>query len=129
MFSRGAWVRLGGKSPGDVFTVPEFKKAHERAVRRIGLVPSRANGTRPHGHRHDYGQRLVDAGVSPRVVRKCMHHASLSSQLVYTQPDRDRMTKELDQAQARMAAGSKLDFAQLRQKYLGELGWLEGHAS
>ena len=123
-----AWVTFGGRSPGDPFTIAEFKKAHERAVRRIGLVPSRTNGTRPHGHRHDYGQRLVDAGVSPRVVRKCLHHASLTSQLVYTQPDRDRMTKELEAAHARMAAGAKLDFAQLQQKYLNDVGLLEGGA-
>lgn len=121
-----AWLAFGGADPAAPYTLSDFRKAHARAVQRIGLVPLRSNGTTPHGHRHDYGQRLADAGVPPTVLRKCMHHASLTSQLVYTQPDKERINRELDAAQQRMAVGARLDVTQLREKYACDLANLEG---
>lgn len=120
-----AWLALGGNNPGASYTLGDFRKAHARAVRRIGLVPRRVDGTTPHGHRHDYGQRLADAGVPPTVLRKCMHHSSLTSQLIYTQPDKDRINRELEAARGRMAAGARLDVDQLRQKYARDLASFE----
>ncbi len=123
-----AWLALGGNHPGAIYTLGDFRKAHARAVRRIGLAPRRVGGTTPHGHRHDYGQRLADAGVPPTVLRKCLHHSSLTSQLIYTQPDKDRINRELEAARGRMAAGARLDVAQLRQKYARDLASLEAWA-
>lgn len=120
-----AWLALGGKVPGAVYTLSDFRKSHARAVRRIGLMPRRVDGTTPHGHRHDYGQRLADAGVPPVVLKKCLHHSSLTSQLIYTLPDKERINRELEAARSRMAAGARLDLAQLQQKFARDLATME----
>ena len=120
-----AWVTFDSATPGKLYTISMFMEAHATAVRRIGLVPRRVNGTTPHGHRHDYGQRLADAGVSAVVLRKCLHHASVSSQLVYTQPDRERINRELAAARVSMDAGAKLDLAQICRRWREDMSLLE----
>jgi len=120
-----AWVTFDSATPGQLYTISMFMEAHATAVRRIGLVPRRVNGTTPHGHRHDYGQRLADAGVSAVVLRKCLHHASVSSQLVYTQPDRERINRELAAARVSMDAGAKLDLAQICRRWREDMSLLE----
>jgi integrase len=66
-------------------TIKAYEKVHATAVRRIGLIPAKNLGTTPHGHRHATGKYLSKAGFSRKVVMKIMHHASESSQDVYTQ--------------------------------------------
>ncbi|MCH2841427.1 hypothetical protein K3V81_14775, partial [Listeria monocytogenes] len=36
------------------YTIGAYRQLHGKAVRRIGLIPSKNSGTTPHGHRHAY---------------------------------------------------------------------------
>lgn len=82
---------------GQPYSHRMFRKAHELAVNRIGLAYGKILGTTPHGHRHAYGQRMEAAGASKIQIKNGMHHKSLSSSDVYTQPTstdiRNRMTE------------------------------------
>ena len=83
---------------GRPMTAKAFAEQHDAAVRRIGLVPRKNEGTTPHGHRHAYGQRLQDAAdkglISQKTIQRCMHHNSVLSQKVYT----ERQTQIVDNA-------------------------------
>lgn len=79
-----AFVNLSREPRGEMYTLAQFNKAHSRACKRIGLTVAKGLGTTPHGHRHAYGRRLKRAGVDAIFLRKFMHHASESSQIVYT---------------------------------------------
>lgn len=81
-----AFVNLGREPLGAMFKMGNFNDLHAAACRRIGLVVAKDLGTTPHGHRHAYGQRLKKAGVEPEYIRIFMHHTSLESQDIYTQP-------------------------------------------
>ncbi|MCO7594679.1 MULTISPECIES: gamma-mobile-trio recombinase GmtY [Pseudomonas] len=80
-----AFINLSREPVGAMYTITQYNKAHAAACERIGLTVSKALGTTPHGHRHAYGRRLRSAGVDKEFIRRCMHHASLESQEVYTQ--------------------------------------------
>jgi Phage integrase family len=88
---------------GAVYKMASFHQDYNNAVKAIGLKPRRSNGTQPHCHRHAYGQRLAEAGISASVIQKTMHHASPESQRVYTEADRHRMQSELNAAKDKMA--------------------------
>jgi hypothetical protein len=88
---------------GEPYTREAFVQAHARAVRRIGLLPSKAGGTSPHGHRHAYGLRLRRAGVPPMFLQRAMHHRSIESQAVYTGPTRAELAAALREAESKMA--------------------------
>lgn len=81
-----AFINLKREPRGEMYTLAKYEKAHKRACTRIGLPVAKALGTTTHGHRHAYGRRLKNAGVSPLFLRKFMHHSSLESQEVYTSP-------------------------------------------
>lgn len=83
---------------GEMYSMDNYKQAHARAVSRIGLTPSKALGTTPHGHRHAYGRRLMRSGVSPQVKQKALHHKSLGSQAVYTVPNATDVSNALNEA-------------------------------
>lgn len=68
---------------GTPMTVSGFEKVHAAAVRRIGLVPAKALGTTPHGHRHDYGSTLKAAGIDEKVIQIGLSHGSVESQGTY----------------------------------------------
>lgn len=89
---------------GEPYTVEAFKQAHAHAVRRIGLVPAKARGTSPHGHRHAYGKRLRQAKVDPLFIQRAMHHRSRHSQLVYTGATHAEVAAALRVAETKMAA-------------------------
>jgi hypothetical protein len=89
---------------GDPYTVDSYRQAHARAVRRIGLVPVRALGTTPHGHRHAYGRRLADAEVDELTIQRVMHHKSPASQTVYTEPRAAVIAAALATAQSRLTS-------------------------
>ena len=80
---------------GGVCMIHPYSVAHARAVRRIGMVAAKMNGATPHGHRHAYGQRMADAGINPRVRKAALHHKSLESQAVYTEPTVQKITAVL----------------------------------
>lgn len=111
-----AFVNMDGPHSGAPYKLGCFKKAYARAISRIGLSPSKRNGTTPHGHRHAYGYRLEEVGIIPQTIKNCMHHHSISSQLVYTRPEVEKMNAELTDAEARLAAGIRLSPQQIMEK-------------
>ena len=98
----------------------------------FGLVASKSLGTSPHGHRHAYGQRLTDFDLDPIFRKKALHHKSLESQVVYTEPDRVKLTRELEAAEKRAASGETLsklsppDFIDYGFKDVDPIGLLSG---
>lgn len=123
-----AFVTLDGKPYG----IKAFEDAHAKAVNRIGLVVAKALGTTPHGHRHDYGQHLADLKLDPVFVKTALHHKSLESQAVYTEPDRAKLKRAIDSAVSQAAAagrGTALpppDFLAYGFKDVDPLGLLSG---
>lgn len=93
---------------GKPYAIDSFERQHKRAVERIGLIPAKALGTTPHGHRHAYGQRLTDADIDPIYRKKALHHKSLESQIPYTEPDRAKLNNLLDAATKRLETGDTL---------------------
>lgn len=83
---------------GTPFAIDTFEAQHSRAIERIGLLPAKNLGTTPHAHRHSFGQRLTDAGISPIFRKKALHHKSLESQTVYTEPNRKKLARALEEA-------------------------------
>jgi site-specific recombinase XerD len=93
---------------GKPYAVDSFVRTHARAVERIGLTPAKILGTTPHGHRHAFGQRMTDAGIDPIIIKKALHHKSLESQVVYTEPQVDKVTQMLDNATKALNNGQSL---------------------
>lgn len=81
-----AFVSTYRNTAGEPYTLDNYSAAHATAVRKLGLTPTQLEGLIPHGHRHAYGRRLMLSGLSAPVIQKAMHHKSIESQLVYTQP-------------------------------------------
>lgn len=90
---------------GEPYSIDAFKKAHKAAVERIGLVAAKPMGTTPHGHRHAYGQRLVEFDIDAIYRKKALHHRSLESQGVYTEPDHKRLLRAMTAAEDRAQRG------------------------
>lgn len=82
-------------STGSPETLKNFQRLHKNAVERIGLQCSHKLGTTEHGHRHAYGFRSREAGLSQVEIQKAMHHKSPMSCLVYIKPTIDEVRKEL----------------------------------
>ena len=99
-----AFINLSREPVGGVYTLTQYNKAHAAACRRIGLKVAKGLGTTPHGHRHAYGKRLSDAGVDEFLIRRFMHHQSLASQQVYTQPSSKEFRECLTLAAQRLNA-------------------------
>lgn len=97
-----AFVNTRRAPIGGMYCLSQYNKAHAAACTRIGLQVGKALGTTPHGHRHAYGQRLSKAGVDKMLIRRFMHHASLQSQEVYTQPSSRMIQTELIAATRRL---------------------------
>ncbi|MFM0205775.1 gamma-mobile-trio recombinase GmtY [Paraburkholderia sediminicola] len=102
------FVSFRGAQRGEPYTIDAYRDAHKRAVRRIGLVPAKMNGTTEHGHRHAYGQRTRRGEVDNIVTQKGLHHKSIDSQAVYTEPSISQVTKALEVATDALAAGQSL---------------------
>lgn len=120
-----AFVTLTGKP----YSVDSYWRMHRRAVERIGLLHSKALGTSPHGHRHDYGGRLSRCEVDPLVVKQTMHHASIESQLVYTAPEEEQISASLEAASRRLESGSEntqYDFLRYGFEDVDPLGLFSG---
>jgi integrase len=93
-----AFVNMRRGEVGTPYKIGQYEKAHAAAVKRIGMQVSKELGTTPHGHRHAYGRRLSNAGIEPVMIKRVMHHASIESQLVYTQPTLEEIHEMLKRA-------------------------------
>ncbi|MGR5288587.1 gamma-mobile-trio recombinase GmtY [Vibrio maritimus] len=82
-------------SKGDPESKKNFNQKHCRAVKRIGLEPSKSLGTTPHAHRHSHGYRLKQGGFSQLEIQKAMHHKSPDSCLVYLKPADDEVRQQM----------------------------------
>lgn len=117
---------------GAPYSIDAFEDAHANALRRIGLVSAKALGTTPHGHRHAYGQRLSDLRLDAIYLKKALHHKSLESQAVYTEPDRMKLKRAIDAALAfaneaqEGAALSPPDFLEYGLKEVDPLSMFSG---
>lgn len=90
------------KADGSPYSISAFKQAHRLAIERIGMKPAKAQGTTPHAHRHAYGRRLADANIDPSFRKKALHHRSLESQILYTEPDRRKLLRAIQEAEKRV---------------------------
>lgn len=93
-----AFVVERGETSGNLYGIDNYKQAHAGAVKRIGLLPAKASGTTPHGHRHAYGRRLMRAGIPAQLRQKALHHKALGSQAVYVAPNPADVARALDEA-------------------------------
>ncbi|EKO3835982.1 site-specific integrase [Vibrio harveyi] len=82
-------------SKGNTESKKNFNQKHSRAVKRIGLEPSKSLGTTPHAHRHSYGYRLSKGGFSQLEIQKAMHHKSPDSCLVYLKPSDEEVRRQM----------------------------------
>lgn len=114
---------------GEPYAIKDFMGQHARAVERIGLVSAKMLGTSPHGHRHRYGQRMTDYQLDPLVRKKALHHKSLESQVVYTEPDMQKVNRMIEAASQRISLGVPLarpDFSRYGFEDIDPLGLLTG---
>lgn len=95
---------------GEPYTVDSYRQAHAKAVKRIDLVPAKAYGTTPHGHRHAYAQQLTDAGIGGEVIQAALHHKSPVSQDVYKEPTAAKVNSALREASSNLKPSSDLSF-------------------
>lgn len=93
-----AFVSFHTNHLGNAYTLNAFHDNYRKGLKRIGLEPSKNEGLSPHSHRHSYGRRLRRAGVDAVVIKKCLHHASIESQTVYTTPTAKEITLNLNAA-------------------------------
>lgn len=84
---------------GEPDTLKNFQRRHKRAVERIGLECKKEYGTTEHGHRHAYGYRSRQLGLSQVELQKAMHHKSPNSCLVYIKPTSDDIRSEMRKAE------------------------------
>jgi hypothetical protein len=88
---------------GDPLSMDSYKTAHKNAVLKLGMSPYLRDGGSRHSHRHSYGQRLaalkdLGIGVDEMLIKGALHHKSLKSQKVYTEPHIDRIQEQLNKA-------------------------------
>ncbi|WP_456635837.1 hypothetical protein [Bradyrhizobium sp. USDA 10063] len=91
--------------PGEPYSEAAYERAHEAAVKRIGLAHRKYLGTTTHGLRHLYGQTMQDLGVPPQVIKKGLHHRNYLSQAPYTVPDNAKTNQKLREAQEKIVKG------------------------
>jgi integrase len=101
-----AFISFDSRYLGNPYTFNAFNQSYAAGLRRIGLEPNKTVGLDPHGHRHNYGRRLTDAGVDPLIRKKCLHHKSIESQVVYTMPSSTKVSQALSQASQQLQLGS-----------------------
>lgn len=100
-----AFVSHSPKTLGEMMPLRTQRESHEKAVEKIGLTVGKNFGTTPHGHRHAYGQRLKNANIDDRIKQVAMHHKSIESQKVYTEPTVSDVTASLNKATASLDNG------------------------
>ncbi|HCL02745.1 MAG TPA: site-specific integrase [Lachnoclostridium phytofermentans] len=100
-----AFVSHSPKTLGEMMPLRTQMESHEKAVEKIDLIVGKKYGTTPHGHRHAYGQRLKNANIDDRIKQVAMHHKSIESQKVYTEPTVADVTVSLNNATASLDNG------------------------
>lgn len=103
-----AFVSHSPKTLGEMMPLRTQRESHEKAVEKIDLLFGKKYGTTPHGHRHAYGQKLKKANISNRNIQITMHHKSMMSQEVYTEPTVAEVTASLNNATASLDNGCVL---------------------
>ncbi|MEZ8192605.1 gamma-mobile-trio recombinase GmtY [Vibrio sp. 1F279] len=98
-----AFISFHHSALSNPYTKSAFYDNYANGLKRIGLESNKTEGLDPHGHRHNYGRRLDDSGLNPLVIRRCMHHKSLDSQLPYTGKSQKKISDELTQATLQLA--------------------------
>ena len=93
-----AFISFSKAKIGNPFTLNAFNQSYKAALARINRIVSKPEGLTPHGHRHVYGRRMSNAGINVKIIQKALHHASLHSQTVYTQPGIRDVSVALEQA-------------------------------
>jgi site-specific recombinase XerD len=93
-----AFINLTRGHIGEPYKLSQYHKAHKIACTRIGLTHIKSDGTTPHGHRHAYGRRLSMGNVDELFIKRFMHHSSIESQKVYTQPSSSEIATIVSQA-------------------------------
>ena len=97
-----------GNSFGSPYTLSAYYDNHAAAMNRIRINVSKIEGTTTHGLRHAYGHSLEAAKVSEKIIQVCMHHKSISSQLVYTLPEVSGVNEALEAGRRIIAATDDL---------------------
>lgn len=97
-----------GLTCGEPYTLSQYERKLAAAIRRIGLVPSKPDGTTSHGLRHMYGQRLKNAGIDDKIIQMCLHHKSPLSTLIYTAPEYEEIQAALDASKPESPAAHHL---------------------
>ena len=98
-----AFISFHHSALGNPYTLNAFHQNYAFGLKRIGLEPNKAEGLGPHGHRHSYGRRLERSGLNPLVIRRCMHHKSLASQIPYTGKGQQEISDALNKATLQLA--------------------------
>lgn len=93
-----AFINFHKDHIGKPYTLNAFHYSYRQGLKRIGLKPCKADGLSAHSHRHSYGRRLRRAGIHEIIIKKCLHHSSLDSQIVYTAPTAKEVTANLNAA-------------------------------
>lgn len=93
-----AFVSHSPKTLGEMMPLRTQRESHEKAVEKIDLIVGKKYGTTPHGHRHAYGQRLKNANIDALIKQVAMHHKSIESHKVYTEPTVADVTASLNNA-------------------------------
>lgn len=115
-----AFVSFSKHHLGQSLTLNAFNQSYKAAMTRIQQAVSKPTGRSPHAHRHAYGRRLSNAKVDPLLIKKALHHASLLSQSVYTQPGIRDVTEACEEAMTRL---DRQEHTIFRQDV--ELSWQE----
>jgi len=101
---RTPWAFL--TKEGEPLGVLGFEESFRAAMRRIGVEPTKINGTTPHGLRHRYGRWFNELPVEDefrrKIVQICLHHNSIFSQDVYRQIGPERVAEALRAAETRL---------------------------
>ena len=98
-----AFISFHHSALGNPYNTGAFHDNYANGLKRIGLAPNKAEGLDPHGHRHNYGRRLERSGLNALVIRRCMHHKSLESQVPYTGKGQQEISDELNKSTLQLA--------------------------
>ncbi|PWK51776.1 tyrosine-type recombinase/integrase [Pleionea mediterranea] len=94
---------------GTPYTIKSYSESRKRAVKRIGLEYSKEACTTSHADRHRYGQNLAESGVPSIIIKTAMHHASIESQQIYTQPTEKKVRRQLKNAEQTALINSSIN--------------------
>ena len=91
--SNGEDRNSGESYIGAPYSEGAFRGAFERALVRVEtksgqpIARGKMFGTTPHALRHAYAMILVKCGAPQKAIQRALHHRSILSQDVYTQPE------------------------------------------